>query len=195
MKNQESFNILKETNNILKKLNLKYYLDGGTLLGAYRDKDFCEDDELDIDLSTLCNFSDYKESLKLFFQKEGFSLYHEWDESYYLDNFKKISSSQISFEKNKVKIDLMFKKVKNNKIWWTIFDANNVIYKCTPKKYVISDEHFYSELYFNEIVFNAPFLIKEYLTFRYGDFSVKIHASKYSCYNSDKSIIGSYEEI
>ena len=53
LKQQATQNLL-DIKKILDELKIVFWLDAGTLLGAYRDKDFCEGDEDDLTLFLLC---------------------------------------------------------------------------------------------------------------------------------------------
>jgi len=180
-----AFNNLKEFNEICKELVLPFLLDGGTCLGAYRDKDFCEDDENDIDLTTFDEFKALIPALINKCEEKGFALYHYW-------NLEELATQQVSFKKHNLKIDLMFKKFKNDFVWWTIFKGNKIAtYKKVPAI-------FYEKLQsinFKGIQFLIPHDIEEYLTYRYGDWKTPVHRSQYSCYKTDRCIVKGYEEI
>jgi len=61
--------VLEEVDKIFKELNIDYWLDFGTLLGAYRNKDFIRHD-MDIDLGAFLN--QYNNDNYKVFQKHGF---------------------------------------------------------------------------------------------------------------------------
>jgi phosphorylcholine metabolism protein LicD len=188
-----STDVLHVFDDIMQEMKIPYYLDGGTLLGAYRDKDFCEDDHDDIDLTTFIEYENLIEKLTERSYSAGFTTYHTWKRKFYKDTFDKITSSQVSFKKHGIKIDLMFKIKQNNKLWWTVFKGNEVVYKAIPEDLIIENNKL-GFINFKERVFNAPINTPEYLKYRYGDFNVKVHRSKYSCYTSDKAIT-TYEKI
>lgn len=179
-------NNLKLFKTILNELQIFFLLDGGTCLGVYRDNDFCEDDENDIDLTTDDKYSILIPNIIESSEKKGFKLYHNWD----VPGF---STRQISFKKDDIKIDLMFKKQKNTFTWWTVFKGNKIAkYKKVPSYFYQMTQEiiFYNEKYF------IPYFIEEYLTYRYGNWKIPIHRNDYSCYSTDKCIInGGYEEI
>lgn len=170
---------------ICDKISLPILLDGGTCLGAYRDKDFCQDDENDVDLTSLDQYTSLIPELSAKCTEQGLLVYHYW-------NLGEKSTQQISFKRDNMKIDLMFKKIKNEWAWWTIFRGNNIsTYKKVPA-------HFYLEtqlINFKGTEFLIPKSIKEYLTYRYGNWNNKVHRSQYSCYTTDKCIVKNYEEI
>jgi len=156
---------------ILDSLEIPFWLDGGTLLGAYRDKDFCVDDEDDVDLCTWIEFKT-DEIKELAFAK-GFELFHEWE-------------TQMAFTREGSKIDLFFNMVKGD-------DAYTFLYKGDEKVPVVIPLKFYSDLSpieFKGETFLRPTLIEEYLTLKYGDWKTPVHRSQYLCYNeSDNKVV------
>ena len=185
----QAFQNLLDFKKILDKFNIEFILDGGTLLGAYRDKDFCEDDHDDVDLTTLC---DPKKAIDILEEAgtKGFELYHYWQK----DNEK--VTAQIAVKKNNLKIDLMFKEVKNTndgqKIWWTIFGGpNKLTYKSVPGKFLGK----LKEIDFKVAKFLVPEDVEGYLKYRYGDWKIPVHRKDFSCFKTDLAIKESYEKI
>jgi phosphorylcholine metabolism protein LicD len=182
---------LSDIKEILDNLGIIFYLDGGTLLGAYRDNDFCLQDQDDIDLTTdIKNWVKVNRAIKLA-EKKGFEVYHIWDRKKYEKRLGSPCTSQISFKRDEGKVDLMFKRKKGEYQWWTIFKGKDVVYKKIPYSFVeeLTKIPFYGEDHY------IPKKIDEYLSWRYGDWRTKIHRFDYNCYTSDKSIVNSYEEI
>ena len=182
---------LKDFKSVLDSLGIVFYLDGGTLLGAVRDKDFCEDDQDDIDLSTDISEWYKIEKLTSEAKKIGFELGHKWERGEYLYRTKKRTTSQVSFKKDGGKIDLMFKARKGDFRWWTVFKGWEVVYKKIPD-YFLGE---FGTCSFYNVEYKIPILINEYLIWRYDDFLKKVHRRDYSCYTSDKSIVKNYGEI
>jgi phosphorylcholine metabolism protein LicD len=192
---QQAFKNLSDFKKAMNNTGIPFFLDAGALLGAYRDNDFPDDDQNDIDLTTYHDYWFKVDVLVEEAKEMGFSIIHKWDSQHYEDNGK-MATSQISFRRNGGKIDVMFKKVKGDWLWWTIFKKNKaglftLVYKKTPFKFFRETEKikFYGE------EFNRPKMIEEYFAYRYGDWKTPVHRSKYSCFTSDKSIVKSYEEI
>ena len=174
---------LLEVKEALDFLKVDFVLDGGTLLGAYRDNDFCEDDHDDIDLTTLHDSSiaiDIVEALS----EKGFELYHYWEKG-------EKNTAQLSMKRHGLKIDLMFKEVKRKNAWWTVFQGKKLIYKRVPAKYYNKTEL----ISFQRNEFNIPKETEDYLELRYGDWKTPIHRREFSCYTSDKVIVENYEKI
>lgn len=173
---------------ILDDLGVLFTLDGGTLLGAYRDSDFCEDDHDDIDLTTL-----HDDEIVVDIIEEasaiGFEVYHFWDSA-------KKQTAQVALKRHGLKIDLMFKKTKRKratkKAWWTVYGGpNKITYKSVPAR-------FYEEtkkIIFKGSEFRIPRNTEEYLELRYGNWREPIHRSQFSCYTNDNVIKKSYGAI
>jgi len=180
-KAKESLFLFKK---ILDKHDVNFILDGGTLLGAHRDKDFCKGDHTDIDLTTLVDPSVALDILEDA-GKEGFTLYHCW-------HSEPKTTAQISVKRGTIKIDLMFKKIKGRQAWWTVFGGpNRITYKSVPERFYTKTREieFFGEKFF------GPKDISGYLKYRYGDWKIPVSAQDYSCYKSDKCIKESYEKI
>jgi phosphorylcholine metabolism protein LicD len=169
----------------LESLGITFWLDGGTLLGAYRDRDFCEDDHTDIDLFTWGNY-DYliPEILRINTEK-GFELKNYWRG----DVKAKDHGQEIAMARSEGKVDLNFFEKKKETAWSCIYKRprdENGFSECTPQ---ITPVKFYEELQLYEFYgrkFNIPRDIEGYLTYRYGDWRTKIKHKEYSCYNIDQ---------
>ncbi len=100
-------NILKEVTRVCKKLNIKYYLDGGTMLGAIRHQGFIPWDD-DIDVFMLRE--DYERFLieaPKHLNKKYFLQTYNSDKNY-LNSFAKMRNSETTF------IEKTVKKVNSN---------------------------------------------------------------------------------
>jgi len=189
-KEQASQN-LKDFKAILDKVGIVFYLDCGTLLGAIRDKDFCKDDQSDIDLAMSIEYWCKIDELIEVARRNGFALYHRWDREYYLKETGKKTSLQASFRKDGGKIDLFFKDKKGSFNWHTVFKGMEVVYQRVPSEFV---EELGTCMFYG-VEYNIPKMIDEYLRCKYGDYNIKVYRSDFSCYTTDKSIVKSYEEI
>jgi phosphorylcholine metabolism protein LicD len=182
-------NLCDFTEVALESLITPIILDGGTLLGAYRDGGFCEDDWNDIDLTTYaCEFKKADKLIKGM-EAKGFTLKKIWQP-------KKERTAQLVFKKGLCKIDLMFKDVKGANAWWTVYKYKGgedlgVVYKSVPAQFYVNLE----DIKFGELILQAPKKIKTYLRLRYGNWKTKIHRKNYSCYTTDKCIVPNYKSI
>jgi len=162
---------LLEIKEILDGLGMVWWLDGGTLLGAYRDKDFCEDDEDDIDLCTWGTNLDKLDEIEKRAIEMGFEVIHRWDER----------AAQLAVSKTDLKIDLFFNEVKGDNAWALLRGSGDPIPVVIPL-------HFYQELKtinFLGTKFLIPKDTEDYLSLKYGEWEKKVHRYEYSCYEND----------
>jgi len=184
---QQAFKNLLLFKEVLDLYEVKFLLDGGTLLGAYRDKDFCEDDHNDVDLTTL---NDGEMIMEIIEEacKRGFELYHYWGRNDVAPN----TTMQIAIQKDGLKIDLMFKEIKKKMAWWTVFGGpNKVTYKSVPASSYLET----AEVDFQGTKFLIPKHVEDYLKLRYGNWKIPVHRRDFSCFTSDKVIRESYAKI
>ena len=143
---------LKKLTNILQNLNIKYWLDYGTLLGAYRNKKVIKHD-YDLDVSILFDKEKFNsEDLCEILSKDYYIMHHSVD-SYiciYPKNNHKFTM---------VHIDIYF---------WQIDDK---FMKSSTWSNIYTPKYFYDELEsieLNELEFKCPRHLNQYLQFRYG---------------------------
>lgn len=181
---EKAYKNLLEFKKILDNLGVVFCLDGGTLLGFYRDGCFCEDDHDDVDLTTDAFYEPFIPMILEKANNLGFETYHSWDSS-------ETTSAQISVKRNNLKMDLMFKKFKGDRAWWTVYTSTSHVYKSVPA------HHFknFDKLTVKDTEFNIPKDIDSYLDTRYGDWQTPVHRKDYHYAKDDLSIRGSYEEI
>jgi phosphorylcholine metabolism protein LicD len=172
---------LNDIKNILDELKITFWLDGGTCLGAYRDKDFCEGDEDDIDLCCKYDYVNFKDEIINRALKLGFTLFHNW-------------KMEIALIRNGSKIDIFFYKKQNNEYFSHLYSGDNIDSWCVvPDKYYDNLEN----VKFYGVEFNIPSPIEEYLEFKYGDWRTKVHRKDYLCYRPEQNRVvrKHYEEI
>ncbi len=155
---QDRKNCFLEICNILDQINIKYFLQGGTLLGARRDKKFIEWD-WDVEISLFNN--DLHKNFDIIISellKNKFQIYACVND--------KISA----------KIDL-YKNYDLDVTGYTIFgwshDQKNQCYR--RKKISFPDKFLenFQEIEFYGKTFNAPKPIDEYLSYQYGNWQVR----------------------
>ena len=156
----ERTKILKDTFNVLNSINAKFWLTGGSLLGAIRDKQFIAWDD-DIDITMMVEeFHSVMFDLKKKLIANGFIVR--------LTNSKKFP--KVSFFKNgfKVSIGALLKRGK-----WRIRSLT----RCPA--YLFESEEF---IYFKDMKFRVPSPVNDYLTHVYGDWNTVNKSSKYNEY-------------
>jgi glycerol-3-phosphate cytidylyltransferase len=158
--NSRSFDVLelKKLVNIIEQLNIKCWIDYGTLLGAYRKNKVINHDR-DLDLSIL-------------FDKESFNseiVCERLSQDYYIMHHS-VNSYICLYPKNNpnftmVHIDIYF---------WQIDDK---LIKSSTWENIFTPKHFYDELdsiILEGISFKCPRHLNQYLQFRYGsDFNIE----------------------
>ena len=163
---------------------VRFMLDGGTLLGAVRDGEFCQDDQDDIDLSILGDSSGLPDAVRQACLL-GFRVHHSWPHS-------ARGTAQLSLRRDGVKVDLMLKErvrlvdSEGDWMYWTVYGRNDmVVPKAIPMKLV---EPWSTEL-FHGTHYNVPGDVDGYLSYRYGNWHKPVHRSAYNCYAADLSIL------
>lgn len=194
---EESGRALADTLDVLSSLNIPCILDGGTLLGFYRDDTFAEDDHDDIDLTTDAIYWNRHEEIHRAMLERGFELYHKWDR----DEVER-HSGQYAWKRDNAKIDLMFKERKGQRVWWTVYGGKRgITYKSVPAELCLVATRLSHVIQPPGIAYGMiagiPRKVEEYLAYRYGDWEQPVHRSEYSCYTTDRCIIepNTYEAI
>lgn len=170
LKEQATQNLL-DVKKILEELDITFWLDGGTLLGAYRDKDFCLNDEDDVDLCTWDNYVHLKGAVIDKAKELGFTLLHDWQ-------------LEICIGRGGARVDLFFNK-RNGKDAYTHIYMGNVIHKFV----VIPIKHYerLEKLEFKGAEFYIPGEVEKFLEMKYGDWRTPVHRSKYRCDNANQN--------
>lgn len=143
---------LKKLANILQNLNIKYWLDYGTLLGAYRNKKVIKHD-YDLDVSILFDKEKFNsEDLCEILSKDYYIMHHS------------VNSYICIYPKNNHK----FTMVHIDIYFWQIDDK---FVKSITWSNIYTPKHFYDELEsveLNGLDFKCPRHLDQYLQFRYG---------------------------
>lgn len=143
---------LKKLTNILQNLNIKYWLDYGTLLGAYRNKKVIKHDH-DLDVSILFDKEKFNsEDLCEILSKDYYIMHHS------------VNSYICIYPKNNHK----FTMVHIDIYFWQIDDK---FMKSSTWSNIYTPKYFYDELEsieLNKLEFKCPRHLNQYLQFRYG---------------------------
>lgn len=175
LKQQATQNLL-DIKKILDELKIVFWLDAGTLLGAYRDKDFCEGDEDDVDLCTWSSYLALKEDIVRKAVELGFDLLHEWE-------------LEICLERGGARVDIFFNGRKGVEAYRHLYSGQSIL------RYLVVPARYYEVLVpceFKGETFLAPSPTEEYLELKYGDWRTPIHRNNYS-FTMDKLLRETYE--
>ena len=164
-----SENNLKDFKEVADRIGMRFMLQEGTLLGAYRDKDFVVDDESDIDIGIMEDQFDKCQQVIDELLTKGF------------EN-KKIVIVEGEFHggaltRGGCHIDLM-KMVREGSKVYNLGDGGELRYDYDAK---IFDG--YSKIMFRGMEFDAPKDIEGFLTTRYGDWKTPIPITIYNYSN------------
>lgn len=162
---------------VAKKIGLVFFLLDGTLLGAYRDKDFCVGDEDDIDIGILDKDYDKTTEFVKELEKIGFKKYKE-----YVVN--KLEGFGIARGANHIDVIRINKHPKRNECYNFAreYEGNKLI----KIGVVYPSRHFdyFDTLRFYGMDFNIPNDVESFLTNQYGNWKVKIDRPDYDWYDS-----------
>ena len=200
---------LRDVKEILDRAGVRYWLDGGTLLGAVRDGKFIPWDD-DIDLGTLSSSMDKIIPLFPEFQKKRF---HISFNKYYLKFTRNsikvdISTYQIQDEYARIVWKIMWPEmirhtlriIENALTYKTYARLREVLFvwvsylkeRSSSKFYPVSvPKHYYERLghiEFYEMKFNTPFPVDSYLELRFGK-DWKIPRKDWTYYRDDGTVV------
>jgi len=148
---------IRDTKEISEKLDFKIILDGGSLLGAYRDKGMIKGDEDDVDFAVPMEVMNFKalEIIKAF-QDRGFELF-------------RLRDTVMTFKRYGSKIDLLFYKydceVLGEYYYLTLYHNKKPFALKIPC--IVWDD--LDSIKFMGEKFLCPRNIEEYLKWRFGD--------------------------
>jgi len=143
-----------------KELNKTYFLVYGTLLGAYRDKDFISHD-IDIDIGAF--FHEYDSNIEKVLINYGFKKTHE----FVVDNGK--FAREETYIYKKIHIDIFYFKLERDKLVGYIFSNEpNLSWNATIKKH-------------------GGLLVREEITNFYGIEELKFLGGKYCILKNPKA--------
>jgi phosphorylcholine metabolism protein LicD len=185
-----AFEVLRDTHNILNKLDIPFWLDGGTLLGFVRDGIFCEGDEDDVDVSTWCDYKDKIPMLINEFVNMGYTIHGNWQDG-------KGQSHELSMrhKNNKHKVDIFFKERKGEYSWHCLYTGlNPCTWKRNKIRYFNNLREFSIMTNKEDMSFNIPVDYDGYLTELYGDWETPVNRNKWNCYNKGNAFYDPNDE-
>ena len=184
--------VLFEVTELLDNENIIYHLEGGTLLGIVRDNDLLPWDH-DVDISILNQSISKVFSIKDKLRKKGYriSIRKSQIESgpikvgdYSIIKIKPIIPYYINwilpkFGRRYVVLDIFIKTNYNNHTYW---QAQGKLMRVENKYY----ESFETIVY-KEHVLKTPNYFRDYLTQKYGDWSIPI--KEWECGRDEKTVV------
>lgn len=174
LKEQAEQNLL-DIKGILDELKVIFWLDAGTLLGAYRDKDFCDGDEDDIDLSTWDGYNTLRPKIIQKTKEIGFNHLFDWP-------------SEICLERGGSRVDIFFNAKNGTEAYRHLYSGQNIL------RYLVVPSRYYERLVpyeFKGAEFLIPSPTEEYLELKYGDWKTPVHRSNYN-FTMDKLLRETY---
>ena len=164
------FEMLKYVDEICKKNNIKYFLSGGTLIGAIRHKGFIPwDDDIDI----CVPYNDYRKLITILKQDNKYNVHNTYDDEDYYYFFTKLT------DKRTILIEDNYNRIKDMGVFLDIFpffhltDSIEEYKKLYKKIKKLEKQYFrfygYEKYYYNKskiksiikaIIFFPQFLLK-----------------------------------
>ncbi|MFG6687181.1 LicD family protein [Mariniflexile sp. HNIBRBA6329] len=164
--------MLEDVGKILDDCKIKYWLEGGTLLGIRRENRLLPWDN-DIDISMMVSekskLDNFHNQLKQKKYRVRFRLFQESIPPFKQGDIRMIKIRERRFFgllKGTVCLDVFIKYPKDDNSYWEI--DNKV--KCVPSKFYSS----FKAINFKGHDYSIPEFTDEYLTYRYGDWETPI---------------------
>lgn len=166
MNKTKAYNVLVELKDIMEELDIEFWLDGGTCLGAYRENDFMDSD-FDIDIGIM--YSDKLPKIIDNLNDNGFEHIHHKQHPSGIGN-------QISAVKYDIPMDIFVYHESSEHVFRIMFDivpgVNTVKYiPIVFHKYVFHRLEVVDFMY-GGVLFNLPAHTDKYLAFMYGNWQV-----------------------
>ena len=168
----------------LDKLNIEYWLEGGTLLGIKRESRLLPwDNDLDLSInkSEIGKIDKLIGDLKIKNLRVRVRKFSESSEVFKKQDIRIIKIRNKRFFnllKGKVCLEIFVKYTKSDKSYWMIGN----ITKNVPSKFYSK----FKTIKFNGYSYSIPFLTKEYLTYRYGDWEKPV--KEWNTFVDDKAL-------
>ncbi|HYF69782.1 MAG TPA: LicD family protein [Ohtaekwangia sp.] len=179
---------------LLNKNGIPYHLEGGTLLGLVRDKALLPWDH-DVDISVPAHHTLQLLKLRYEFLKHGYKISPKKSPKtigpikkgeYYVIKVKPLLSYMInwfipSYKKNYIVLDIFLKRRDDHYTYW---EAKGKVMRVENKFYET-----YETVYYGDVPLKAPNHYREYLTQKYGDWSIPV--KEWDCAKNELTIFTS----
>lgn len=171
LKEQATKNLI-DIKNVFDQLKVPFCLMDGTLLGAYRDNDFCLGDEDDIDLGVLKVHFLYINSIMKNLEKINFKKFKNFEVNGQLEGIGVIREFS--------RIDIFAIHIKNDKAFnlarsWNKYGLPSVIAYVYPA-YCFKK---FDKIKFKECEFNIPSKVEDFLSVRYINWKIPVARKDY----------------
>jgi phosphorylcholine metabolism protein LicD len=184
--------ILFDVTAMLELKNIPYHLEGGTLLGIVRDKDLLPWD-YDVDISVPYEHLSSLMKLRFALLRKGYKISARKSQAdvgpirkgdYYILKVKPLLGYLINlfvkgYNENFVVLDIFLKRDDGNHTYW---EAKGKVMRVESKYY----QSFQTVTYRN-VQLRAPNLYKEYLTQKYGDWTIPV--KEWDCGVDERTIV------
>lgn len=186
--------LLSDIVDYLEKQQIDYHLEGGTLLGFVRDGEFLEWDH-DIDLSIPSVFAADFYSMRRKLWLKGYRITNRRSivdhgpikkDGYRIFKVKRIFGSLLSMFSGKIRDKQLVADI------FVKYDNGQDTYWIAKKKIMkVPSLHYggYDEIEYMGKSYRVPVRCPEYLTHKFGDWSVPV--KDWDCSNDEKSVVGS----
>jgi hypothetical protein len=184
----KALNILLDLKKVMDNLQIPFWLDGGTLLGAYRENQFMDTD-FDVDIGMFGEDDKYCYGIMEQLEYKGFSNFH----------FKQHpcgEGKQISFIKDGIPGDIFIYYKRGFKRFRVMFDITPYrTVKFIPCVFPGALFDSFAEIDFMDygVKFNMPFPTNEYLQEQYGDWKTDKSKDQFHWQTDYKSMDMSFE--
>jgi hypothetical protein len=163
----KALNTLLDLKRSLDSLNIPFWLDGGTLLGAYRENDFLASD-FDIDIGIKGEHDKQFSRLIEVLKHRGFSNFH-------LKEHPCGEGKQLSWVKDGIPGDIFVYYLRGDSRWRLLFDHHPLrtvkFIPCVYPAYLFDRFEHIDFIYYG-VEFNMPSPTEKYLELQYGDWKI-----------------------
>jgi phosphorylcholine metabolism protein LicD len=189
---EQARKMLFDVTALLDLKNIPYHLEGGTLLGIVRDKDLLPWDD-DVDISVPYEHLPSLMKLKFTFLLKGYKVSTRRSQTdvgpirkgdYYVFKLKPLMSHLITlfvkgYKKNFVVLDIFLKRDDGIYTYW---EAKGKVMRVESKYY-----QSHQTVAYRDIQLRAPNYYRDYLTQKYGDWSVPV--KEWDCGENELTIV------